>query len=101
MSLEPLRHILSRTIRTAATSTDLQIARVFDVSKTVLARLWGDERAAYVQPVSFKEGTLKMETASPAAKQQLGIDSIRFKNEINRQLDRQVVKTVLVQGKGC
>lgn len=101
MSFEPLRHILSRSIRTTAASTDLQIARVFDVSRTVLTKLWGEERAAYVRPVSFREGVLKLETVSPSAKQQLGVDLMRLKNEMNRLLDRQVITSIIVQGKGC
>lgn len=100
MSFEPLRHILSRNIRSSPASTDLQVARVLDAAQTVVAKIWGDDRAQYVRPLSFREGTLKFETISPAAKQELQLDAIRLKNEINRQLGGQVVKNISTQSKG-
>ncbi|MFZ2803896.1 MAG: DciA family protein [Patescibacteria group bacterium] len=100
MSFEPLRHILSRSIKANPASTDLNVARVMDAAQTVIEKMWGEERAAYVRALSFREGVLKFETTSPAAKQELAIDTIRLKNEINRQLGSQAVKTITVQSKG-
>ena len=100
MSFEPMRHILSRTIRSNPASTDLQLARVLDMSNVVLRKLWGEERAAFVHVLSFREGTLKFETSSPAAKQELSIQSVQIQNEINRQLGAQVVRKIAIQSKG-
>jgi len=100
MSFESLRHIVSKTVRNPQTSRDLQIARIFDVARVVLGKLWGDERAAYVTPVSFKEGILKFDATAPAAKQQMSIDLPRIRNEINRQLGDAIVKNIVVHGKG-
>ena len=100
MPFEPLRHILSRNIRANPASTDLQLARVLDISQVVLRKLWGEERAAFVRVLSFREGTLKFETTSPAAKQELGVQAVRIQNEINRQLGGQVVRRISVQSKG-
>jgi hypothetical protein len=100
MPFEPLRHILSRNFRATPQSVDLQLARVLDVARTVLDKLWGSERAAYARVLSFKEGVLKFETTSPAAKQELVVDTIRLKNEINRQLGSQVIKSIVIQSKG-
>jgi len=100
MSFEPLKHILSRSVRATPQSVDLQLARVLDTAQTVLAKLWDADRAAHVRTLSFSEGVLKFETTSPAAKQELSIDATRLKNEINRQLGAQAVKRILVQSKG-
>ena len=100
MPFESMRRILVSHSAAPSRTRDLQIARIFDVSKTVLARIWGEDRAAYVSPVSFTEGTLKLETTSPAAKQQLGIDAIRLQNEINRQIGSLVVRKIVGKGKG-
>ncbi len=100
MSFEPFRHILSRAISKQQVSPALQIARVFDVARTVLAKLWGEEQAVYVSPVSFHEGTLKLQTASASAKQQLGIDTLRVQNEINRVIGQKVVQRIAIISKG-
>ena len=100
MSFESLRHIVSRTVRNPQTTKDLQVARIFDIAKKVLQKIWGEERAAFVSPVSFKEGVLKCEVTAPAAKQQMALDLPRIKNEINRQLGDQIVRSITVHGKG-
>jgi hypothetical protein len=100
MTFEPLRHILSRSVRSNPASIDLQIARVFEQTNRVLSKLWGEERATTVRSVSFREGTLKLETTSPAAKQQLSVDAARIKNEINRLYGEQIVRSIVVQSKG-
>lgn len=100
MGFESLRHIVTRTVRNPQTTRDLQVARIFDATKVILFKMWGEERAAYVTVVSFKEGTLKCETTSPSAKQLLVTDMPRIKNEINRQLGDIIVKSIVIHGKG-
>ena len=100
MSFEPFRHILSRAISKQQVSPALQIARVFDVARTVLIKLWGDEQAAYVTPVSFHEGALKFQTTSAAAKQQLTMDMVRLQNEINRVIGQKVIQRITIISKG-
>ncbi len=100
MSFESLRRIVSRTVRNPQTSKDLQIARIFDAARTVLRKLWGEERSALIDPISFKEGILKFATFSPAAKQQLTVEAPRIKNEINRQLGTVIVHSIVIHAKG-
>ena len=100
MSFEPIKRILTRSIQSAPISKELQIARVFDAWSLVLRQLWGEEKAAYIVPVSFKEGVLKVSSTSPAAKQQLNVEMVRLKNEVNRYLSEKVVVEVVVVGKG-
>jgi predicted nucleic acid-binding Zn ribbon protein len=100
MSWEPLKHILSRSVSGPGASKDFQIARIFEIFRNLLQKIWGEEKAAYVSPVSYKEGVLKLETTSPAAKQQIALDEQKLKNELNRQLGKLVVKSIVVARKG-
>ena len=100
MSFEPIKRILTRSVQSAPMSKELQIARVFEAWQTVLSHLWGEEKAAYIVPVSFKEGVLKVSSTSPAAKQQLNVEMVRLKNEVNRYLSERVVMSIAVVSKG-
>ncbi len=100
MSFQSMRHILTGVVQHHVRSDDLQVARVFEVASLVLRKLWGEERAQMMTLKSFHEGVLKFETTSAAAKQQLTVDGIRLKNEMNRQLGSVVVVQLRVEGKG-
>ncbi len=100
MAFSSFKNILSTKAVHDPKMRDLQVAQVFAASKQVLEALWGPEKAAYVSPMSFREGALKFETASPAAKQQLQADLPRLRNEINRQLGRLAVRSIVVTAKG-
>ncbi len=100
MSFQSMRHILTGVVKHHVRSDDLQVARVFEIATLVLQKLWGEERAQMVTLKSFHEGILKFETTSSAAKQQLTVDGVRLKNEINRQLGSAVVAQLRVEGKG-
>jgi len=100
MSFESLRHIVTRTVRHTQTTKDLQVARLFESTRVVLHKMWGEERARFVTPISFVEGALKLEVTAPAARQQLSLDLPKLKNEINRQLGDSVVKSIKLQAKG-
>jgi predicted nucleic acid-binding Zn ribbon protein len=100
MSFSSFKNILSSKAVHDPKMRDLQVAQVFAASKQVLEALWGQEKAAYVSPMSFREGALKFETSSPAAKQQLQADLPRLRNEINRQLGRLAIRSIAVVAKG-
>jgi hypothetical protein len=87
-------------VRNPQTSKDLQVARIFNIVHTVLQKFWGEERAAFITVVSFADGSLKCTTASPSAKQQMTLDMLRIKNEVNRQLGDQIVKFITIHGIG-
>ncbi len=100
MPFEPLRKIVARSIVAPGRNRDLLIARVFAAGADVVTRVWGEERAVYVAPRSFKDGVLKWDVRSPAAAQQLRIDAPKLKNEINRQLGSALVKEIRIQTVG-
>lgn len=100
MPFDSLRHILTKTTAADPRLRDLEIARIFDLSNKVLRGFWGEQRAAFIRPISFREGALKFEVTSPAAQQQLKLDEARIKNEINRQVGRLAVRSIAVVSKG-
>ena len=71
---------------------DFQVARIFAEVENVLLLLWGPERSKYMKPLSFKEGTLKLQTTAPVAVQQLKVDRVRIMNELNRRLGARVIR---------
>jgi hypothetical protein len=100
MSFESLRRIVSRAVDRSPISKDLQIARVSEAFRIVLDRLWGSERASLITFVSLREGILKCESTSPAAKQQMSVENVRIQNEVNRQLGDKVIHKILTIAKG-
>ncbi|MFH1621044.1 MAG: DciA family protein [Patescibacteria group bacterium] len=100
MSFEPLRKIISRSSGGFAFSKELQIAQVFDAFTVVMQNLWGDDKASFLSPVSFREGKLRIQSIAPSAQQQFNVEGVRIKNEINRKLGNQTVKSIIVVSKG-
>ncbi|MBP6944548.1 DUF721 domain-containing protein [Patescibacteria group bacterium] len=99
MSLEPIRRFLPRAIQTAGIAEQVTAARVLFEAKQSLVRLWGEEKAAYVEMVSFAEGTLKIASRAGAALQELKMQTVRFQNDVNRVLGGKVVKKILLVNK--
>ena len=96
MPFEPIRKILPCAIASAGIGTQVTAARVVEVASETLRREWGEDRASYVAVVSFRQGTLKLQTRSSAAAQTLKIEETRIRNAINRSLGSLVVKTIFV-----
>mgnify|MGYP000638314411 CR=1 FL=1 len=96
MSFESIRKILSLKVQAGTGTKDMRIAHVFEAVRSVLDVEWGVEKSALVKPISFTEGTLKLETSSSAAKQELGVQAARLKNELNRRLGALVVRQIVV-----
>ncbi len=100
MSFEPIRRVLQRSVQSAPIAKELQIARVFEAWQNVIVAVWGSERAAFLTPVSFRDGTLAVETTSASAQQQLRVDDTRLKNEVNRYLSERVLLKISVRSRG-
>ena len=100
MGFESLRKILTTNVIGNAARGEMQIAQIFESFRAVLVAFWGDERANVVELVSFHEGQLKVATHAPAAKQQLSLDALRIRNEVNRRLGALVVRKIVVETRG-
>lgn len=98
MPFEPIRRII-RTRVDKPGSPDagrLQAARIFEAAKLALVRLWGEARAATVEPVSFKDGVLKMRTGNAAAFGEGRRMAATWRAETNRELGGAVVAEVVL-----
>ncbi len=95
MPLEPIRRFLPQAIKSAGISRPVMTARVLHEAKQVVHNLWGEEKAAYVEVISFSEGTLKIGSRAPAGLQELKMQTIPIQNEINRVLGSKVIKKML------
>lgn len=96
-----MRNILAQRMQAATPlSAELRIARIFEAWNRILAKLWGEERAAFITIISFKDGVLKVSTSAPAAKQQLQLEQIKLINEVNRQLGAKAVIRLSVESEG-
>lgn len=91
MSFLPIRKIIPKALQDAGITRQVTSVRVLEESSAVLRRLWGEEKASFVQPVSFGEGVLKLSTRAPAAMQELRVWEVRLQNEINRSLGSRVI----------
>lgn len=100
MSFDSIRKILPSVVRDRGIAPQLQTRRVLEEAMIVLRGLWGEDRAATVQPVSFHEGTLKLATTSAAALQEMRIHQIAIVNELNRKLGERLVRSVVLVSKG-
>lgn len=100
MSFEPIKRVLHRSVQSAPLAKELQIARVFDAWASVLTAAWGAERAAFVAPISFREGSLTVESRSASALQQIRTDNVRLLNDMNRILGGRVVHAIDARSKG-
>lgn len=94
MTFQSIRKIIPTTIQKAGITRQVTAVRVLEVARESITRLWGEEKAAFVQPVSFAEGTLKLAARAPAAAQELRVWETRLQNEINRALGSRVVVTL-------
>jgi len=100
MPLEPIRRILPQAVRSAGISEQVTAARVVYETEQVMIRLWGAEKAQYLQVISFQGGTLKLGSSSGAALQELKMQSVRFQNEINRVLGTKTIHCIICVGIG-
>lgn len=96
MAFQPIRRILPSAVQKAGISRQVEATRVLEIAKECLGKLWGEEKAACVDAVSFAAGELRLFSRLPAAIQELRMWDVRLRNEINRQLGGKVVHTLRI-----
>ena len=93
MAFQSIKRILPGAIREVGLETQVTTVQVLQTAQEVLRRLWGEEQAACVTTKSFVDGVLRLQTAVPAAAQQLRVQEVPLMNEINRALGgKKVIK---------
>ncbi len=100
MAFQSIKRVLPSVVQSHGLTKQVQAHQVIAGAQRGFRGLWGEERSTYVTPCSFREGTLKLESTSAVALQQLRIDQIKFMNELNRQLSARVVLKLELRSKG-
>lgn len=72
-------------------------ARVVDLAKTIVERLWPDARSSYICVGSFAKGELIFEAMNGAAAQALHVQSVQLQNAINHELRAKIVQKIIVR----
>lgn len=95
-----IKSIMPAAIRKAGITQEVTAVRVLETAARILASLWGEERGALVAFVAWNNGTLKAQTASPAAKQTLSKQKTQFLNDINHDLGEKSVLDLDIRSQG-
>ena len=95
MAFQPIRRLLPSAIRQAGIDEQVSSVRILSLAKETLEKFWGEEKANYIEWISFKEGALKIRAHAPAAKQELKAWEVRFMNELNRALGAKRVTKIM------
>ncbi len=88
--------ILPSAIRAAGIEPQITTVQILERFQQLITARWGEERAAYVQPLSFAEGVLRVEVRAPAAAQELKVQAAELKNLLNQKIGRRAVRELLV-----
>lgn len=95
MAFQSIRRLLPNAIQSAGLNEPVTTVRVLEEARLALIRLWGEERAAFVTPLSFQTGVLKLQVRAPSALQELRLMETRLQNEINRALgEKKIINLV-------
>lgn len=93
MAFQSIKRILPQAIQSAGIARQVTAARVVEEATEKLRLLWGDEKAAYAEVVSFSDGTLKWRTTSSVAMQELKLMEKQLVNDLNRELGSRVIRS--------
>ncbi len=91
MAFQPIRRILPEAIRQAGIDEQVSSVQVLTLAKDTLEKFWGQEKAQYIEWVSYKDGVIRLHSHAPAARQELRAWEVRFINELNRIIGRKKV----------
>lgn len=91
MAWQPIRRILPGAIMNREVAKKVEATRLLQMAQDCLVKLWGEEKAGYVQFQSFAEGQLTAYASAPAAAQELRVSEMRLRNEVNRMVGTKAV----------
>ncbi len=100
MPFHSIKKILPSVLAGRPFTRQLEASQVLEHAAAAVLGVWGEERARFVNPVSFADGTLKFESTSAVAMQQFRVDEVRMMNEINRRCGSRRVTRIEVRSKG-
>ena len=93
-----MKRIIPATLKRLGIDATVSVTRVLEESKTALIRIWGEDRAACVEMVSFADGELVIHVTSSSALAMLRTVTVPWINEINRVLGERRVLRICAKG---
>jgi hypothetical protein len=93
-----MKRIIPATLKRLGIDATVSATRVLEESKTALIRIWGEDRAAFVEMVSFADGELVIHVTSSSALAMLRTVTVPWINEINRVLGERRVLRICAKG---
>lgn len=100
MSFTSLGALLPQAIRQAGVGTSVTAAKVVDVAGEAAARVFPPEQLAFIHPVSFVNGALRVAITSPAAAHAIRLRGVKWIAEIDRLVGMKKVQRIDVKRQG-
>lgn len=105
MALEPIRFVMPKMVTPqnrghTPIREQFLAARVVHLASEMVSRLWPDERAEAIRVGSFAQGKLTLLASTGAAAQELKFQAMSLQSAINRELNDQCVKEIVVRWQG-
>jgi hypothetical protein len=96
---QSIKRIIPQSLQASGIESQVSASFVTTEAKKTLERLWGEERASYIEPVSFASGVLTIQISSPSAAQMLRMIETPWMNEINRAIGSRKVTKIQVKNR--
>ncbi len=94
---EPIGNIVRRRKKQFCFSQEIKAIEVFQVWQEAIEEIFNKEISQKCEPVSFKDGLLKIKTENSVLSQELQLRRDEIRNTINRKLKQDLVQKILFQ----
>jgi hypothetical protein len=94
---QSIKRIIPQSLKADGIESQVSASFVIIEAKKSLERLWGAERASYIEPLSFISGTLFVRMNSPSAAQAFRTIETPWMNEINRTIGQRKVMKISIK----
>lgn len=85
MSFHPLKHLLSKSVRTAGIADQVEAAQVLELCRQAVSAVLPPAAARQVQPLHVRHGTITLEVSSPALANELRLRQIEILRQLNQR----------------
>lgn len=100
MPFTPLSRLLPQAVRQAGIERSVSAANVVEVAQTVVGRLLGPERAAFVIVTSFTGNVLTVTITAPAAAFAMRSIATQLMRETNKAIGQAKIREMRVKREG-
>ncbi|MBD3251851.1 DUF721 domain-containing protein [Candidatus Uhrbacteria bacterium] len=97
MAFSSIKRILPTSIQKAGIDHQVSATFIVDQARDAIIRLWGEERASFVNPLSYQNGVLKVDSYSASAAHALKTIEVQWMNEVNRALNERKLTRIQIR----